>query len=226
MLKNVSFETIYSNKFTLSTQAYNTKLPYLKSELRPKGFQIVVDVLLKIIIINNIVDAAFSSYTASLSVPCYSRASVSCLPSAARFCSGVLEGVVRGSFRFLQLGYCARPAGKKTLTGQRPYISWITALWFWRQSRPCHWTEGTCLDHVTISCLECRQHLMNQLSAKSYFWGRGICRKLDPNLTHTFHTFLNFIIDIFINKHHFKNKLWLRVANYFPHVSQSNIHSG
>ena len=54
MLKNVSFETIYSNKFTLSTQAYNTKLPYLKSELRPKGFQIVVDVLLKIIIINNI----------------------------------------------------------------------------------------------------------------------------------------------------------------------------
>ena len=65
MLKNVSFETIYSNKFTLSTQAYNTKLPYLKSELRPKGLQIVVDVLLKIIIINNIVDAAFSSYTAS-----------------------------------------------------------------------------------------------------------------------------------------------------------------
>ena len=113
MLKNVSFETIYSNKFTSSTQAYNTKLPYLKSELRLKGFQIVVDVLLKIIIINNIVDAAFSSYTASLSVPCYSRASVSCLPSAARFCSGVLEGVVRGSFRFLQLGYCARPARKK-----------------------------------------------------------------------------------------------------------------
>ena len=120
MLKNVSFETIYSN---IINSAYNTKLPYLKSELHPKGFQIVVDVLLKIIIINNIVDAAFSSYTASLSVPCYSRASVSCLPSAARICSGVPEGVVRGSFRFLLLGYCARPAGKKTLTGQRAYIS-------------------------------------------------------------------------------------------------------
>ena len=124
------------------------------------------------------------------------------------------------------VGVLHQTSREKTLTGQRPYISWITALWFWRQSRPCHWTEGTCLDHVTISCLECRQHLMNQLSAKSYFWGRGICRKLDPNLTHTFHTFLNFIIDIVINKHHFKNKLWLRVVNNFPHVSQSNIHSG
>ena len=135
------------------------------------------------------------------------------------------EGVVRGSFRFLQLGYCARPAGKKN-------SDWPATLHFLNYrfmvlSRPCLGLRVLAWIMPWVpTCLECRQHLMNQLSAKSYFWGRGICRKLDPNLTHTFHTFLNFIIDIVINKHHFKNKLWLRVVNNFPHVSQSNIHSG
>ena len=132
------------------------------------------------------------------------------------------EGVVRGSFRFLQLGYCARPAGKKN-------SDWPATLHFLNY-RFMVLTAVSALPLDWGYLLESRYNFMPWVPTTSdelsYFWGRGICRKLDPNLTHTFHTFLNFIIDIVINKHHFKNKLWLRVANNLPHVSQSNIHSG